>query len=573
MIDFSQKICGILVPAFALRGKNDLGIGDTNSMCEAISFCARNNIAVLQILPINETGEDNSPYNAISSIALDPVLLSMIPDMVPGLNDEILSRYINSDLKNSINQGAINYSLVKELKLNILKAAFKKIALNKNITSQIDQFAREEADWLDAYTLFRTIMDRQKSKACWTLWEKHLQFFAGANKWYAETAEHEVLEQERKFWTYVQWVAYKQWLYVRQLAQENNVQLMGDIPFGISRYSADVWAERDLFDLSWSGGAPPETFFQSDLFTAKWGQNWGLPLYNWQKHENDNFAWWRRRVKKISQIFHYFRIDHVLGFYRIYAFPWNPEDNEKFVDLTHEQAKQLTGGRLPQFIPYSDDNKEHALLNKEQGEKFLKVVLQAAGNTGVVAEDLGMIPYYVRPSLAGLGIPGFSIPIFERNEDDRSFKSKNMLPAISLATYGTHDHMPLFAFYEDLVSRWHGSNGHEAWLDVQRLMKFLGGDENSPYKEFSYELYKAFMQTLMETPCWLSILMITDLLATQQRFNLPGTSQSGNWSERLEMPLTDYESMEPFKSRIALVRDLIKQTNRLPKLASLIKSE
>src|SRR5262249_28222171 len=143
---------------------------------------------------------------------------------------------------------------------------------------------------------------------------------------------------------YVQWLAYRQWGDVKSYADEKNIRLMGDIPFGVSRYSADVWGQRELFDLSWSGGGPPETFFQGDPFVTRWGQNWGIPLYNWEEHERENYKWWRRRVHGLTKLFHYFRIDHVLGFFRIYSFPWIPERNWEFTDLTEAEAKEKTKG-------------------------------------------------------------------------------------------------------------------------------------------------------------------------------------------------------------------------------------
>jgi 4-alpha-glucanotransferase len=340
---------------------------------------------------------------------------------------------------------------------------------------------------------------------------------------------------------------------------------MGDLPFGVSRYSADVWSEQGLFDLEWSVGAPPEKYFQGDRFVREWGQNWGMPLYNWQAHRQENFAWWRQRVKHLRELFHYFRIDHVLGFFRVYAFPWIPERNHEFADLTQEEAKVKTGGKLPRFIPRSDyEPPENGELNAKEGKEIMLVLMQAAASTGIVAEDLGVVPEYVRPLLTDLGIPGFTIPIFERDEESREFKPKETLPPLNLATYGTHDHQPLRTFYEGLVKWWHGEDGHEGWLEIQRLMKFLGADQSNPPQEFSQELHRLLLKVLLETPCWLAVLMITDLLGTDQRFNEPGLSGDYNWSQRLDRELWQYAIDPKFAGKISYFRDLIKQTNRLP---------
>ena len=127
-------------------------------------------------------------------------------------------------------------------------------------------------------------------------------------------------------------------------------RLMGDIPFGVNYYSADVYSRRDEFALDWSGGAPPEPYFKDDEFTQKWGQNWGIPLYRWDVMRTRNLAWWRQRVRGVRKIFHVFRIDHVLGFYRIYAFPWRPERNAEFLPLSWDEMRERTGGAIRSSI-------------------------------------------------------------------------------------------------------------------------------------------------------------------------------------------------------------------------------
>ena len=188
---------------------------------------------------------------------------------------------------------------------------------------------------------------------------------------------------------------------------------MGDIPFGVSYYSADVFARREQFDLDWLGGAPPEPYFKDDEFTQKWGQNWGIPLYRWNVMRTDNFEWWRQRVRGVRRIFHIFRIDHVLGFYRIYAFPWRPQRNEEFLPLSQQEMLQRTDGHAPHFTPRDDSNRQNCAANQREGEEYLRVVLEAAGATRLVGEDLGTVPPYVRPSLHSLGIAGFKIPQWE----------------------------------------------------------------------------------------------------------------------------------------------------------------
>src|SRR5438876_509248 len=204
-----KKIAGVLAPLFALRGKDDLGVGDVAALREFIDWAAEIGFKLVQLLPINETSGDNSPYNAISAMALEPTTLHLAP------------------------------------------------ASPKDLTRQ-------------------------------------------------------------NFFRYVQWIGHEQWREMKSYAAQRDVALMGDVPFGVSYYSADVFARADEFALDWSGGAPPELYFKDDQFTQKWGQNWGIPLYRWDRMRANNFDWWRVRVRAVRRIFHLFRIDHVLGFYRIY---------------------------------------------------------------------------------------------------------------------------------------------------------------------------------------------------------------------------------------------------------------
>ena len=418
--------------------------------------------------------------------------------------------------------------------------------------------------WLPAYTLFRTLVDEHDGNTCWTQWRQEYQDYNSARNLSVSKENKERFEQEQRFYAYVQWIAWGQWGDVRAIANEVGVKLMGDIPFGVGRYSSDVWSRRDLFDLDWSCGAPPEKYLPCDPFTEKWGQNWGMPYYAWSEHKKENFAWWRQRIAYLIKLFHCYRIDHVLGFFRVYAFPWIPERNHEFMDLTEEEAEEKCDGKLPGFKPRPDEPEENGEENCAEGEEILKVLMDASDNAALVAEDLGVVPDYVRPLLKSLGIAGFTIPIFERDEETKELTPKEELPELTLATYGTHDHQPIASFYDGLIEWWHGSDGDNGWKETQRLMRFLDLDAENPPPTFTDELHKAFLKTLLSTPCWLTVLMITDLLGTRQRFNEPGSAGEANWSQRLQFPIDHYDFETKFADKIETFAELIKETNRVP---------
>ncbi len=141
-----------------------------------------------------------------------------------------------------------------------------------------------------------------------------------------------------EFYAYVQWIAYGQWESLKKFAQEHGVGLMGDIPLGVSYYSADFFGNPEMFEPGWSGGAPPEPYFKDDAFTQKWGQNWGIPSTTGPRWPRTITPGGGSACGGVRDLFHVFRIDHILGFYRIYSFPWRPEQNAEFLPLSARRS-------------------------------------------------------------------------------------------------------------------------------------------------------------------------------------------------------------------------------------------
>jgi 4-alpha-glucanotransferase len=319
-----QSLAGILEPTFAIRTEHDLGIGDTDGVRQMIDWCARHGFNIFQTLPINETSDDNSPYNAISSLALEPATIAITPKNLPDISAREIAKLAKPALLAELRRGAVNYPKVKTLKRKLLETAFANFVkkhFNKETkrAAQFRAFLAENADWLSDYALFRTLVEVNSSPA-WDRWPTAHQGPRRARTWLLSLPEkrRDQLTHLELFFAYVQWIAFTQWQDVKAYGSRHKVYLMGDIPFGVGRYSADVWANRSIFDLDWSGGAPPEKTFKVDPFTEKWGQNWGIPNYRWDELRRRDFDWWRTRVGNIQKVFHFYRIDHVLGFFRIY---------------------------------------------------------------------------------------------------------------------------------------------------------------------------------------------------------------------------------------------------------------
>lgn len=569
----NRRLAGILVPVFSIRGERDLGIGDTASLREFVHFAAETGFGFVQLLPINETGPDNSPYNAISSVAIDPITLACTPadlvDLSVDAFEEILARI---DLA-SLNAGPVRYDEVRSLKHTLLRKAFE--SFNDKMLGSVDtraadfeSFCETEGPWLNDYCLFRLLMDREGGSQVWQNWgENHREKSKAIAAIRAEAAvQPDEIDRELRYYAYVQWIAFSQWRELAAHAASRGVVLMGDVPYGVSLYSVDVWADLEIFDLEWYGGAPPETLFKDDEFVQKWGQNWGIPLYRWDVLETRGFDWWRRRIEKTTEIFGMFRIDHALGFYRIYSFPWNPVRNAEFLPLRHEEAAERCGGRLPGFRPRPDDSEESKAGNRADGEKYLRMVQEAAGDAEVVAEDLGTVPDYVRPSLAELDIAGMKVPQWEF-EHGRVVLGLDY-PKCSFATYASHDHAPMRAQWEGQLHtvRETGPEDPEHW-EARRFLETLcefasierpGGE----IPDYGKGIWDKLLRELSLSNADRISIMANDLLFETDRINVPGVMDGTNWSYRLPATAEELVSGEEFRELRESLKKILNETAR-----------
>jgi 4-alpha-glucanotransferase len=564
-----KSLAGILEPVFAIRTENDLGIGDTEGVREMIDWCHRHRLNILQTLPINELSDDNSPYNAISSQAIEPTTIAVSPARIPDLSAEDFARFATADHLARLRQGPVNYPEVSRLKRALLAAAFE-VFLEEHFNRETPRglefraFLLANADWLSDYALFRTLMDQNGGLPTWDRWLPEHRLPNTARTWLLAQPEgrRDALTRHQLFFCYVQWIAFTQWQELKSYGSSRHVYLMGDIPFGVGRYSADVWANRTLFDLEWSGGAPPEKVFKVDAFTEKWGQNWGIPNYKWDELRRLDFAWWRTRVGNIQKVFHLYRIDHVLGFFRIYSFPWTPDRNQEFLPLTEAQAAHRTGGRLPGFKQYPDNTPQHQHANQAQGEEILRVVLEGSGETTVIAEDLGVVPPYVPPTLLKLGIPGFRIPMLFR-ETDGSYSDPRKYPRLSVAQPATHDHPPLALSWAECWQQIDAGRDVEASRrELQRMMDFAGLKGEEPTREFSLRFHEAFARVVLRSPSWLVVFQLTDVLGLTARFNTPGSVSENNWTYRLTQPVSELDEDPYLAERAEMFSRLAVETGR-----------
>ncbi len=567
-----QRMSGVLIPLFSMRrAEGDAGIGDLAALEDWVRWAAEHRVGFLQLLPVNAVGEDDcpSPYSAISSVALEPLYLTL--EQVPGMSLP-LPPYAE-DLPPTQMPGGrdfVDYARVRMYKRYHLKRAFSHFEESTQYAAQraeFDAWVTAQGTWLQDFAAFRVLSIAFGTNAWW-LWPVQDTDVA---RFIVESTEDS--RRQKRYQQWLQWLCAQQWAQVRALADSLGVKLMGDVPIGISVASADVFFERYLFDMNWSGGAPAEGNFAEDPFTAKWGQNWGIPLYRWDVMEKDGFAWWTRRIRKLAEVFKMYRIDHVLGFYRIYAFPWMPDRNQEFLNLTADEAAARCGGRRPGFRPRPDWTAEDRRANLMQGDYLLRQLLKAVPGQLVIGEDLGCVPDYVRPDLSRLRIAGFKIPHWEIDGKQHIIKGQSYNPC-SFATYATHDFPPICTDWDEWYS--HVKAGEEALTDVTlspaalrekrrvaedcaRVLCWLGEYAGLSREEslvpWGQGVKDALFRALFACRSAYAAMMWTELFDIPVRLNTPGTVGGVNWCPR--MPFTAHQAAQmPQSAWLAAISQL-----------------
>lgn len=555
---FPDRAAGLLFPVFALRRKHDLGIGDTAAVKEAIDFCASHGFKVFQTLPIHDVAGDFSPYNPISSRALSHALLTLEEDQVPGLSIKFLTEKAPESWLEQLREGSVKHRIVHKLKLEVLLEAAERFFSEGSVADkgEFEQFQTDNADWLPGFTLFRLLVLEYDVNPHWEQWQPQHHSLSKAESWLQRYEDRERLETLRRGLAFIQWVAHKQWIAVRAHADAKGVLLMGEMSFGVSKSSADVWCHPELFDIEWSMGTKPVVYFDTNKDSERWGQNWGLPPYRWENHRSEDFAWLRQRVQSEAQYFHICRLDHLRGYFRAYMFPWQGgTQHAEFATLTDEEARVKTGGRFPRFVPGSDDDEITAKMNDLQGREIISVVREAAGEMFLFAELMGKIPSYMRQALEDLQMPNLTFPLLETKDDGDIQPMENFRP-LSLVSYGNHDHAALAAVYLQLKEK-----SAQSPQGLANLLTFAHWTE-APPEAMTSELLAALQKALLQTPCMLAVFMCVDLLGTLQRFNLPGTYGDLTWCERLEHTLEEFERHSVYGPRISKATALVQEADR-----------
>ncbi len=305
---------GVAVPVFSLRSENGNGVGEFTDLNLLTDWAVQTGLKVIQILPVNDTvahhtWTDSYPYAAISVAALHPLYIHL--QEMGLLNDKELQAEFEAERLRLNQLAEIDYEAVMKMKSRYFKLLFDQEKKAIYVNKEFQAFIQKNAEWLKPYAVFSHLRDLYNTPDC-SKWKigaifdrtEVEQMCSPEDEHYQHVAIH----------FFIQYHAHLQLLAAANYARENGIVLKGDIPIGIYRFSVDAWTEPKLYNMNAQAGAPPDDF-------AVLGQNWGFPTYNWEEMAKDNYAWWRKRMTQLSTYFDAFRIDHILGFFRIWQMP------------------------------------------------------------------------------------------------------------------------------------------------------------------------------------------------------------------------------------------------------------
>lgn len=397
-----KKRSGVLVPLFSVYSSQSAGIGDLADLKLLIDWAAATGNSILQLLPMNETGSLNCPYDALSSFALEPAYLSL-----KNIGVKIKKKF-------SAPKGHVDY-IVKKQKIEILRDFFTEQAGCQD--AGFKKFQEENNYWLGDFALYKVLKDSRQGKP-WYEWEdKYKQRDKATLKTFS--LQH---EKEIAFQLWLQWQLFKQFKEARVYANKKKVLLNGDLPILVSRDSADVWMHPEFFKLEFAAGAPP------DMYCAK-GQRWGMPTYNRENIARDDYRYIKEKLKFAQNFYDILRIDHAVGLFRIWSIPYQ---------------EPLERQGLNGFFDPADES-----LWQANGRQILSTMVESTSML-LCAEDLGIIPASCPKALWELGIPGNDVQRWVKDWNIRhDFLGPEEYRLLSVAMLSTHDTTNWAAWWEN----------------------------------------------------------------------------------------------------------------------------
>lgn len=467
--NFTYRGTGTTIPVFSLRTDESFGIGDFADLRKMVDWAVLTRQQFIQLLPVNDTTatknwHDSYPYSAISAYALHPIYL--------GCNDYPLKTKKKQDafLKEAKELNRLphlDYEKVLSLKYRYSRELFRQEGEKVLTSEEYLAFREKNGRWLFPYVCYCFLRDKYGG-ADFRKWGEYACYDAVLLKKMIDTDDK--AREETQYWAFLQYILHQQFFGVKIYANAKGVALKGDVPIGISRNSIDAWVDPDLFHMDTQSGAPPDDF---SLF----GQNWGFPTYNWQRMEKDGYAWWINRFHKMTDYFDAYRIDHILGFFRIWEIPLD--------------AVQGSLGHFRPALPFWVEEINHAGIPFDEErmvqpfihEHFLKDIF--GEHTGEVKREYLEMSGWERFKLKSCCDTQRKIKqLFGNKEDDKSKKICDGLMSLCTEVLFVRDPQDYHRFHPRITAQYTHSY---RYLDTQVKEAF-----NRLYDEFYYHRHNYF---------------------------------------------------------------------------------
>ena len=543
---YPWKGAGTVVPVFSLRSEGSFGVGDFGDLKLMIDWCDKTSQRILQVLPINDTNithtwQDSYPYNSISIYALHPQYCDL--RQLPEIKDETLRQQFET-LRQELNAlPQIDYERMFTAKMNYLRTVFEQEWASCQRSQAYKEFFTRNREWLVPYAAFCYYRDLYGT-ATFSEWPREATVEAAGKTTFKG-------RREMQFWYFVQYHLDRQMRSAHANARQHRIIMKGDIPIGISRDGVEAWVEPKYFNLNGQAGAPPDAFSTD-------GQNWGFPTYNWDEMLRDGCQWWVRRFRKMAEYFDAYRIDHVLGFFRIWEIPvpeksglegqfspalgmsreeieaygihdhmemflrdhkrddrWHPRIAVQYQDVYKKLSdeEQYNFNRLYNDYFYRRNNQ---FWYTEAMKKLPR--LTEATRMLVCAEDLGMVPDCVPWVMNELRILSLEIQSMPKDPHVR-FGHLSQNPYRSVCTISTHDMSTLRQWWDEDEAQ---------TQDYFNSMLHRSGAAPHPLPGW---LARDIVSRHLTSPSMLCLISIQDWLAPDERLRLPDQN-----AERINIP-------------------------------------
>ena len=584
----SWRGAGVAVPMFSLRSERSFGVGDFADLKLLADWCVRTGQNIIQILPINDTTmtrtwKDSYPYNANSTIALHPLYINL---EAAGKLKKKADRERFAALQAELNAlPQVDYERALNGKFDYLRILFAESGAKTLAGKEYKAFLAANEGWLTPYAVYSALRDKYKS-ADFKKWGKYATYSAKECAKYAEKNAEAV-----DFYRFIQFHLDRQLHAAIEYGHSVGVALKGDIPIGVSPISVDAWVSPELFVMKSSAGAPPDDFSVT-------GQNWGFPIYNWEEMAKDGYGWWKTRFRKMAEYFDAYRIDHILGFFRIWEVPldavnallgeFNPSmpytaddirwrgfnfdpqrdvakdyssDDVLWLEYRHKQGHyypRITPFDTQSFAALSDDQK-HAFAEihnefyyrrhndywKAIAEQRLSMLVETTRML-TCGEDLGMIPDCVPEVMNNQQILSLEI---ERMPKDTGveFGAVMHYPYRAVCTTSTHDMNP--------VRAWWRENRETTQHYYNNVMQWWG---EAP-ADATPEICREIINRHLASPAMLTILPLQDWMSIDgnirfadpdaERINVPA-NPTHYWRYRMHITLEQLLAAEEFNNQV-----------------------